>query len=57
LTKQKPPRGVMPRFLWEEMRLKSLQGAISRRLERGFSIDKEWIDEYNELVEKVGERK
>lgn len=56
----KPPLGLIPKQLHEERvkaeRFDEVRSAITRRCDAGLKIDKEWIDEYNELAELVNER-
>lgn len=47
-----PPLGIMPKSIWQEQRRSELAEAIQRRLEAGFEIKKEWIDEWNESAKK-----
>ena len=49
-----PPLGVMPRFIWDEKRLEDLKGAIGRYLAANKPIHIKWVEEYNELVERLG---
>lgn len=49
----KPQIGVMPRFIWEEQRLTDIKEAIERRTSTFENIPVEWINEYNELIEKI----
>lgn len=44
----KPPLGVMPRFLWDERRMVDLTEAIERFTEAGAPVPVEW---YYELIE------
>lgn len=56
LTTKKPPLGLMPRYLWERKRRYEIGEAISRYVEVDKSIPVEWLDEYNELIQKaIGE--
>lgn len=52
----KPPMGVTPRFIIEEKRFNDLRGAINRYAIDGFKIDLDWVDEYNELLDKIKKR-
>ena len=45
----KPPLGVMPRHIHDEMRRKDLAGAIVRYIEAELSVPIEWVKEYNEI--------
>ncbi len=50
---KKPPLGITPKTIHQEMvkkeRFGDLQRAITRYLENGLPINIEWINEYNEL--------
>lgn len=46
----RPPKGVEPRHIHEERRIRELATAISRYAEDSASIPTEWVEEYNELV-------
>ncbi|EMT54729.1 hypothetical protein I532_03955 [Brevibacillus borstelensis AK1] len=49
----RPPLGVMPRFLWEERRLDDLVSAMDLRLLARQEIPADWLTEYNELVRSL----
>lgn len=53
----KPPLGVMPREIWDRKRQDQLAEAMTRYLEAGYKIPKEWFDEYNEISERLKEIK
>ncbi len=46
------PVGVEPRFFHDENRMLALRDAIHRYNARCLPIPPEWIEEYNELLEK-----
>jgi len=52
----KPPLGIIPKEYWERQRLTELQAAISRYYNEYCEIPTEWIEEYNELVAKYGDK-
>lgn len=54
---KKPPLGVKPRWLHEEQRLQDLGGAIFRYLSDKMPIQIDWIEEYNEIIKRMEERK
>ncbi len=54
---QKPPLGVTPRFIAQEMRFAELKDAIERYSKEGFEINPDWITEYNELRKEISDRK
>lgn len=54
----KPPLGLMPKKIHDlrvnTKRLNEVRGAIARYYDAGLKINVEWIEEYNELIESVG---
>ena len=52
---EKPPLGIMPRAIWIETRLESIEDAINRIFNEActYPIPMEWIEEYNELIEML----
>lgn len=50
---KKPPLGVMPRELHDEIRRKSLGDAIVRYIDAQLPVNPEWVEEYNELAERM----
>ena len=53
----KPPIGIMPRDMWDRERQKDLADAMERYLEAGMKIPAEWIEEYNEISDRLKEAK
>lgn len=55
-----PPLGLIPKKFHDERvrveRFNEVCGAISRYYYAGLKINIEWIEEYNELVESVGNK-
>lgn len=49
----KPPIGLMPRQIWEEKRLDEVASAIARYRNVNRSVPREWVEEYNELTERL----
>jgi hypothetical protein len=49
---QQPPIGIMPRYIWDEIRLRELAAAISRYAAAYRPVPAEWIEEYNELIKR-----
>jgi hypothetical protein len=53
----KPPIGLLPKNIHDERvntdRLIEVRGAITRYLDAGLKVSVEWIEEYNELVERL----
>ena len=56
-AKPKPPLGVMPKDLWNRQRQKDLADAMVRYLEAGMKTPLEWIEEYNEISDRLEEVK
>lgn len=50
---KRPPLGIIPRYIWDEKRLSELSAAIVRYLEAGYEIHPDWIEEYDELIERL----
>ena len=48
----KPPLGVTPRWLADEMRVREIAEAILRYTEVGKPVPQEWLDELNEKTKK-----
>lgn len=46
---EKPPLGLMPKYIWELKRIEQIQLAITRFTEAKRAIPSEWIEEYNTL--------
>lgn len=55
-VKKKPPLGIMPRYLWERKRCREIAEAIDQYTYAEKPIPNEWVEEYNELVEKGTDR-
>lgn len=51
---KKPPKGLMPEWLWKEFRFKDVTEAIQRYLEAGRVIPDEWLNEYKKLKNELG---
>jgi hypothetical protein len=50
----KPPLGLRPRFIVDELRLNEITQAINRRLEtNNYIIPIEWVEEYNDLIKRI----
>lgn len=53
----KPPVGVRPKFAWEQesyrQRLAEINGGIERYIKAQMPIPQPWLDERNELLEKL----
>lgn len=56
-TSNKPPIGVMPRNLHDEVRQKALASAITHYVKDGRKVNQEWIDEFNELCNRINPSK
>lgn len=46
---EKPPIGIMPRYIYESNRINDILSAIERYTEKGIPIPMEWIEELKEL--------
>ncbi len=57
----KPPLGLCPKDIWEENIMKDrfheVCSVIVRYYSSGLKIHIEWVEEYNELIDKVKSRK
>ena len=53
----KPPLGIIPKNLHEEKRLDKLRRAIQRYFDAELKLPVEWVMEYNELTDKVYNRR
>ncbi|WP_038692892.1 hypothetical protein [Paenibacillus stellifer] len=51
----KPPIGLRPRFVWEYERIKEISAAIRRCASANHNIPTDWIEEYNELIDRQRE--
>lgn len=51
---QRPPKGLIPRKQFEEIRLESIDDAITRYIETGYSIPTGWVEERNEILLRLG---
>lgn len=47
---EKPPIGIMPKYIWDLQRINNLREAIDRYCEANIEVPIEWIEEYNSLV-------
>jgi hypothetical protein len=48
-TMEKPPSGVIPRWLWRERRKAELRAAINRYRKAGLKVPEEWVSEFNSI--------
>jgi hypothetical protein len=46
----RPPLGVMPKFIWDRKRIDMIKDGIKRYIDANKAIPADWIAEYNELV-------
>jgi len=57
LNVYRPPIGLIPKKFHDEIirveRFNEVCGAISRYYNHGLKINIEWVEEYNELIEKI----
>ena len=49
----RPPLGLRPRSVVMALRFQEVCEAIKRYWDAGFKLPIEWIEEYNELLDKV----
>ncbi|MFL1672632.1 hypothetical protein [Paenibacillus dendritiformis] len=54
---KKPPLYVMPQYIWNQKRIDDLLTAIGQFIEISYPIPIELIEEYNELVIKLKNKK
>lgn len=54
LERKKEPIGLKPRYLHDEFRLVAIQEAVERYAQARKPVPQEWIDEWVELVGKLG---
>lgn len=54
---ERPPAGVVPRYLHDEKRHGDIAACIIRYAQSGRKIEQDWIDEYNELTDKIDARR
>ena len=47
---EKPPIGIMPRYIWVAKRKREILDAVKRFIEAGAEIPTEWLDEYIDIV-------
>lgn len=52
-TCEKPPLGLLPKYLWDEVRLQEIDKAIIRYIDKANEIPVGWIEERNELIWKL----
>lgn len=52
---EKPPLGLIPRYVKDEARKDEIIGALQRYIIAGRKIPMEWIEEYNEIIALEGE--
>lgn len=50
---KKPPIGIEPKNIWESIRFNSLRQAMIRYLDVGLDLPDEWINEYNQFIERI----
>jgi len=47
---EKPPLGIIPKYIWQSQRVNAIWDAIDRYRAVNKEIPIEWIEEYNELI-------
>jgi hypothetical protein len=53
---ERPPLGLRPKFIVDELRLNEIDEAIARYYEARYPIPLEWIEERNQLINSLGDR-
>lgn len=53
---KKPPLGITPRFILDEERRNEIIDAMNRYVDRNKRIPQEWLDQLNEISERLEER-
>lgn len=48
----RPPLGIVPKYIWQDKRRSEIIQAICRYLNVNLPVPVEWIEEYNELTKK-----
>ena len=57
-TTIKPPAGLRPKWVFDELRLEEIKNAMIRYMDAGLEIPEEWTQEYEELMKgKIMRRK
>lgn len=49
---KKPPLGLKPRYMSDELRLREVRAAIARYMQDGWPVNPDWVAEYNHLIER-----
>ena len=50
---KRPPLGLVPKFIIDEKRLNEIKKAIDRYMDENYKIPLKWIEEYNELCDRI----
>jgi len=53
---QKPPIGIMPKKMWDTIRIECLANAINRYSEAKVPVPYEWAEEYMLLVNRYSKK-
>nr|WP_162985123.1 hypothetical protein [Bacillus subtilis] len=53
----KPPLGLTPKWVYDEMRIDEVKSAMYRYLQVDKKIPEEWLEEYNALTETIKRNK
>lgn len=56
MSHARPPLGATPRYIVDAHRKDELKGAIQRMIDADYRVALEWIEEYNEIVEREKRR-
>lgn len=53
MNSKKPPLGLRPRYIAEEMRIREIEDAVARYKNADKIVPSEWVDELLELRDSV----
>lgn len=53
MNSKKPPLGLRPRYIAEEMRIREIEDAVARYKNADKVVPSEWVDELLELRDSV----
>jgi hypothetical protein len=51
----RPPLGLIPKRLHDELRINEIKAAMVRYMNAGYPIPCEWTEEYNQLAPRIKE--
>lgn len=53
---ERPPHGIVPRWLHDEQRRDALEATMQRFADANYPINQDWVKEFNELEERCEKR-